>query len=153
MVELDPRLCCLGPPCFPKMPLLPTGPEDFSISKNSSISWAQTTESSLHQHPGERAEEVMITHLLSFPLSPVFTGSQDEGSCARGSAAQGRARPIPGWGQPLTQQDAEGRCRDVFLPPTFRKVSLTRDGLSSPPGRLCRWLAIFLGSPAAGAAL
>lgn len=41
----------------------------------------------------------------------------------------------------------------VFLPPTFRKVSLTRDGLSSPPGGLCRWPAIFLGSPAAGAAL
>ena len=50
-----PRLCCLGPPCFPKMPLLPTGPEDFSISKNSSISWAQSTESSPHQHPGGRA--------------------------------------------------------------------------------------------------
>jgi hypothetical protein len=53
----------------------------------------------------------MIRHLLSSPLSPVFTGSQDEGSCARSSAAQGRARPIPGWGQPLTQRDAEGRCR------------------------------------------
>ena len=47
----------------------------------------------------------MIRHLLSSPLSPVFTGSQDEGSCARSSAAQGRARPIPGWGQPLTQRE------------------------------------------------
>ena len=35
----------LGTPMFPKMPLLPSGP------KNLSISWTQSTESSPHQHP------------------------------------------------------------------------------------------------------
>ena len=87
----------------------------------------------------------MIRHPLS-PLSPVFTGSQDDGSCARSSAAQGRAWSIPGWGQPLTQQDVEGCCGCV--PASYLQESFSHLGwVVQPSGLSLQMAGHFSGLP------
>lgn len=64
---------------------------------------------------------------------------------------RGQQGPSQG-GDSLSPSGTQKAAAEVSLPPTFRKVSLTRDGSSSPLDGLWRWLAIFLGSLAAGAA-